>query len=83
MIPESTRLLGDDLVKNHTNWQHGRYTLNNTVTNRALWICNGITFLDYSPNANAFGWIERIWLWRRVKKCLALNAITPLTKGNV
>lgn len=64
-------------IENDPAWVQVGYRLVNGRTGTALWIANGIDFIDYYPKVDAFNSREKFFLHSAIQVRLAKNATLP------
>lgn len=65
-IKEETKKLGEDIVNNYNSWGQSKYTFGNGSIE--IWNSNGVRYIDFYPNIGAFGFFEKKYIYRCIKK---------------
>ena len=66
-----------NIVDNFNDWEQGRYEVVNKITNQIIWTANGVFFIDFSPNIQAFNIFEKMYLHRCIKKSTIKKITVP------
>jgi len=76
-IKQETKALGEDIIDNFDCWSQAAHWYTNGELK--IWTSNGFSFIDSYPETHMFGFFEKIYIHRCIKRskiCKALFATT-------
>jgi hypothetical protein len=62
-------------IENSDDWKQTGYYISNTKTGCRIWTANGLLFIDFYPNIEAFSLWEKIRIHRAIKIRNIKNAV--------
>lgn len=74
-ISDETKLLAKDLIENHKDWKQYDHTYHNKRSDVSIWVSNGVLFIDFYPNVNAFNTFEKRLIHKAIRKSIIFNTI--------